>query len=90
MNYQLIGSFVANDNKHSYVVLATANGTQKLYRVGANIPGGAKIIKVLPKSVVLKHNGRLETLSLPRDSLNFDGKPQGLNLQQLLKSLSVL
>jgi len=47
--------------------------------VGAELPGGVKIYKILPDSVIFQHNGKLEKVTIKRaPKLNFNQKPQPL------------
>ncbi len=51
-------------------IVASPSGTQEFYALGATLPGGATLKEVHQQHIILLRNGRLETLELPRDSLD--------------------
>jgi len=65
----LRGIFSHSDQNLAMAIIADAGGKEKLYRVGAEVPGGAKVHKIYPDKVILERNGQLEALELPRDDL---------------------
>ena len=65
----LRGIFSHSDQDKAMAIIADAAGKERLYRVGAQVPGGAEIHKIYPDRVILQRNGQLETLELPRDDL---------------------
>jgi type II secretory pathway component PulC len=74
----LVGTFVATSAHNNQAVIAES-GTEKIYTEGEDINVGAKIYKILPAYVILRHDGHLELLSMPRKNLVFDKSPEGLN-----------
>ena len=58
------------DGAKSGAIIADPSGNQAFYIVGADLPGGAVLKEVHERHIVLLRNGSLETLRLPRDSLN--------------------
>src|SRR5690606_3121096 len=48
-------------------------GRERVYAIGASLPGGATVHRVLPDRVLLDRRGTLETLRLPRESVQASG-----------------
>ena len=64
----LTGIIAAGDPKNGLAILGPNAAGTKVYAVGDNVPGGAKLHSVLNDRVVLDRNGTLEYLALPRNS----------------------
>ena len=64
----LTGIIAAGDPKNGLAILGPNAAGTKVYAVGDNVPGGAKLHSVLSDRVVLDRNGTLEYLALPRNS----------------------
>lgn len=77
LQLSLQGVMHATNPKNSQAIIADSSGKAKVYVMGDDLPGGATLDEVLTHSVVLKHNGKREELSLPKQALNFSspGKP---------------
>jgi general secretion pathway protein C len=56
-------------------IIADSRNQERPYRVGDELPGDAIIKRILPYSVLLERNGRLESLHLPRQGVA--GGPAG-------------
>jgi len=54
----------------SGAIIASPSGTQAFYALGADLPGGAVLKEIHERHIVLLRNGNLETLGLPRNSLD--------------------
>ena len=65
----LTGVIAAADPHTGMAILGPSAQTAKVYAVGDSIPGGAQLNAVLPRKVLLKRNGQLESLVLPRQAL---------------------
>ena len=65
----LRGVVAAEDPRLAAALVADASGRERAYRVGERLPGGAELVAVRPREVVLRRGGRLETLRLPRQAL---------------------
>ena len=63
----LVGAMTDSDPQKASALIAADNQTRRFY-VGDNIPGGAVLHEVLSDSVVLKRDGRYETLFFPKAS----------------------
>lgn len=62
----------------SGAIIASPSGTQAFYAVGASLPGGAVLKEVHDRHIVLMRNGTLETLDLPRNSLDVGSEPAAI------------
>ena len=62
----LTGIISADDPRNGLAILGPTSAAAKVYVVGDNVPGGAKLHSVLNDRVVLDRNGTLEYLMLPR------------------------
>ncbi len=62
----LTGIIAGNDPQNGLAILGPSAQTTKVYAVGDNVPGGAKLHSVYSDRVVIDRDGRLESLSLPR------------------------
>jgi general secretion pathway protein C len=67
-NIQLVltGTIAGNDPQNGLAILGQSAQTAKVYAVGDNVPGGAKLHSVYSDRVVIDRNGQLESLALPR------------------------
>jgi general secretion pathway protein C len=72
LNVTLVGVLLADKIEDSQVIIRSANGQEKTYKVNDIIPGGAIIKRIVASGVLVEHNGALERLSLPRNKLNFE------------------
>lgn len=66
----LTGVIAADDPHTGMAILGPSAQTAKVYEVGDSIPGGARLDAVLPRKVLLKRGGQLESLALPRQTLS--------------------
>src|SRR6266446_7448407 len=62
----LTGIIAGNDPQNGLAILGQSAQPTKVYAVGDNVPGGAKLHSVYSDRVVIDRDGRLESLSLPR------------------------
>ena len=62
----LTGVIAANDPQDGLAILGPSVAATKVYAVGDNIPGGARLHAVFSDHVLLERNGGLEALALPR------------------------
>ena len=63
----LTGVIAANDPRDGLAILGPSVAATKVYAVGDNIPGGARLHSVLADHVLLDRDGRLEALALPHE-----------------------
>lgn len=69
LNLKLTGVFVSSDEADASAVISSGSQGERLYAVGAKLPGGVKIYKILADRVILEHNGSFEVLLLPKHEL---------------------
>jgi general secretion pathway protein C len=63
----LRGALSSDDPRHARAIIADPRGKEEQYAIGDNLPGNAELSEVHPDRVILKRNGRYETLRLPQD-----------------------
>ncbi|UAW97489.1 type II secretion system protein GspC [Halopseudomonas nanhaiensis] len=66
LRWELKGVFTNPDPSRSGAILAPQGQTEKLYRVGASLPGNVRLERVMQDRVILARDGKLETLRLKR------------------------
>ena len=67
LNLILRGALASNNPEHARAIIADPRGKEEQYAVGEQLPGNAELSEIHPDRVILKRNGRFETLRLPRD-----------------------
>jgi general secretion pathway protein C len=75
LNLTLRGIAAAGRDEYSRALIAGPDGRERVYAIGATLPGGATVHRVLPDRVLLDRRGTLETLRLPRESVQVPGAP---------------
>ncbi len=63
----LRGALSSDDPDHARAIIADPRGKEEQYAIGDNLPGNAELSEIHPDRVILKRNGRYETLRLPQD-----------------------
>jgi general secretion pathway protein C len=64
----LTGIIAGNDPENGLAILGQNAQTARVYAVGDNVPGGAKLHSVYSDRVVIDRNGQLESLALPHQT----------------------
>jgi general secretion pathway protein C len=64
----LTGIIAGNDPQNGLAILGQSAQAAKVYAVGDNVPGGAKLHAVYTDRVVIDRNGQLESLALPHQA----------------------
>jgi general secretion pathway protein C len=77
----LTGIISAEDPQNGLAILGQTAPTAKVYAVGDNVPGGAKLHSVFADRVVIDRGGHLETLALPRQTAPGGAAPSTTALQ---------
>ncbi|HET9390689.1 MAG TPA: type II secretion system protein GspC [Steroidobacteraceae bacterium] len=78
----VLTGIIAEDNPQDGLAILGENaGAAKVYAVGDNIPGGAKLHSVYVERVVIDRNGHLESLTLPRQAQGAAPPPSAAALQ---------
>ena len=62
----LRGVLASNDPEHARAIIADPRGKELQYGLGDKLPGNAELSEVHPDRIILKRNGRFETLRLPK------------------------
>ena len=69
----LIGIF-SDSSGQSTALITLSGGNSQNYHVGDQLAANVVVEKILAKSVIVKHNGRLEKLQLPIQPIDFDNQ----------------
>lgn len=72
LNVTLVGILFADKMDDSQVIIRSAKGEEKTYRIGDTIPGDAVVKRIMASGVLVEHHGTLESLSLPKNELTFE------------------
>lgn len=71
LNLVLRGVVSSDKSADAVAIIATRGGkNEKGYAIGDRLPGGAELKEIYSDRVILKHRGRLETLTLLRKLLS--------------------
>ena len=77
----LTGIIAGNDPQNGLAILGQNSQTAKVYLVGDNLPGGAKLHSVYSDRVIIDRNGQLESLALPHQPAGNAPPPSSAALQ---------
>jgi general secretion pathway protein C len=72
LHITLVGVLLGNTEENSQVIIRSANGEEKNYKVQDKIHGGALIKRIMPDGILVEHDGNLESISLPKNELFFE------------------
>lgn len=72
LNVTLVGILLAHKINNSQVIIRSATGEERTYKLGDTIPGGAVIKRIMTSGILVERNGALESLSLPKNELIFE------------------
>lgn len=78
LDLKVVGIMSARQEDNSNVVIKVADGEEKTYRLGDELPGDAVIKKITPTLVLILRKGTLESLGLSKNTLNFEAPPKSL------------
>ncbi len=65
----LMGVMASRDMHDAWAIIGDRSGNEENYRVDSSLPGGATLKEIHADRIILLHNGRFETLRLPKDNL---------------------
>ncbi|MGV3740597.1 MAG: type II secretion system protein N [Gammaproteobacteria bacterium] len=82
LDLSIAGIVFSSDPSKSMVIINAPGNQTQTFSIGDTVPGGAKIKQITPDGVVLKRDGELESLSLPKDELIFESEPEPLKQEQ--------
>lgn len=72
LDLTVVGIMFSSNEKNSHVIIRTAGGGEQTFGLGDSLPGGAIIKRITPEGVLIRRNGALESLSLPKNALTFE------------------
>lgn len=72
LNITLAGILLGAHSADSQVIIRSAEGDEKNYKINDLIPGDVLIKKIMADGILVEHNGSLERINLPEDELTFD------------------
>ncbi len=77
LNLSLQGTLFSDDKDYAKAVVASADGKAQEYKIGQNLPGGARLQDIHANRVILLRNSQYETLRLvgKKDSLSLTTPP---------------
>ena len=78
LNVTLVGILFADNKDNSQVIIRSASGEEKTYKIGDLIPGDAVIKRITSKGVLVERKGALESLSFPLNDLTFEPEAKPL------------
>ncbi len=78
LQLHLVGVSQSPIAKFSSVIISEGGQPGKVYQVGDTLLDGVKIYAITKDGVILDNGGRLETLPLQRQPLQFQGMPKSL------------
>ncbi len=81
LNLELAGVFVAVDPKKSTAVILQKGQEGQLYNIEDQLPGNAQLQYVYDDRIVIKRNGRSETLRFPKDA----NAEQSISMSELMQ-----
>lgn len=82
LNITLVGILLENTAQDSQVIIRSANGVEKNYKVDDEIPGGVLIKKIMKEGILVEHDGNLESVSLPKNELIFEPAAEPLRNEE--------
>jgi general secretion pathway protein C len=71
----LSGIIAGNDPQNGLAILGPSAQNARVYAVGDSVPGGAKLHSVYSDRVLIERDGRLESLTLPRQATSGNAPP---------------
>lgn len=90
LRLDLKGVFASTNSAEALAIISSSKDKDKMYRIGDKVMGGAILHSVFADRVILKRNGQLETLRLPKPKVdskafyNSNSQPQGSNLSAVI------
>ncbi len=70
LSLKLYGVIASGGQYDAGAIIEDGKGTQKYFSIGDNIQSGVKLKEIYPDRVIIDRSGRLETLRLPKKSIN--------------------
>jgi len=70
LRLNLKGVFASTNSTQALAIISSSKGKDKTYHIGDKVTGGALLHAVYADRVILKRNGKLETLRLPKSKVD--------------------
>ena len=70
LRLDLKGVFASSNANEALAIISSSKGKDKTYHIGDKITGGALLHAVYADRIILKRNGKLETLRLPKSKVD--------------------
>ena len=70
LRLDLKGVFASSNASEALAIISSSKGKDKTYHIGDKVTGGALLHMVYADRVILKRNGKLETLRLPKSKVD--------------------
>lgn len=70
LRLNLKGVFASTDATEALAIISSSKGKDKTYHIGDKVIGGALLHAVYADRIILKRNGKLETLRLPKPKVD--------------------
>ena len=70
LNLQIRGLLASGDPSEGFAIISDSSGAEGVYRVGATLPGDARVEEIYNDRVVISRDGNFETLRLPGAQYN--------------------
>lgn len=80
---RLVGTFAEADPEAGMAFMAESTGSQHIFRVGQELPGGGVLRQVYARQVVIERDGHYEELRFPPSSLRFAAPPSLASLDRI-------
>ncbi|MDH5257820.1 MAG: type II secretion system protein GspC [Gammaproteobacteria bacterium] len=75
----LKGVVASADMMDAWAIVADKMGNEDSYGIEAPLPGGAILKEIYSDRIILLHNGRMETLRLPKDELGSNNSARSIS-----------
>ena len=82
LNLTLVGVLKSSNPRDSQALIRIGTGDDKLYFINDTLPGGAILMRVLDNAIFIKHDGKIEKLTLPKDQLNTSATETPLKFEE--------
>ena len=76
LDLTLVGILNASDKNDSQALIKIDGNAEKLYSINDKLNENTVLWRILNKAVLLKRNGKIEKLSLPKSNLNIAKPPR--------------
>ena len=70
LNLKLIGILKASKPQDSQAFIKVGDSDEQLYFINDEVSENTRLLRILENAVLLKRNGKIERLSLPKENLN--------------------